>query len=436
MNESNQTLNPNAETAAADVQGNPENETPAFEDARAIAYVNHFDSQAYTDMIAPLRTWAEIRLDQIGHNMEEVRRLCGKTDIIGILKADAYGHGAVACGKALQRADVEFFAVACIDEAIELREASISDPILILGYTPNARFDELIEYDLIQSALSKDFAHALSDYGQAHGTKMRVHVKADTGMNRTGLLYEANARHFNDFVEVFELPGLQIEGIFSHFPVSDDLAFDSREFTRSQMKLFDELIFRLQEKGYDTGARHIQNSYGILNYMDAGYDYCRPGLLYMGITSDDEVPIASQPDFVPILSLKTKVSMVKTIPDQATVSYGRHYTAHGPRQIASLAIGYADGLSRACSNKGLMVSIRGHLVPIVGNICMDQCMVDITGFDDIEAGDTAVLIGQDGDNVLKVDEISRKAGTINNETLSILTRRVKRIYFDEDGNLA
>lgn len=394
----------------------------------SVCMIRPSDPEALKAATAPLRAWAEINLDAIAHNMDEVRRICPNTKVIGIVKADAYGHGSVPCTKALQKAGVSYFAVACLDEAVTLRKAGIEDPILILGYTPPARFDDLIRYDLIQSALSLDYARKLDEYGAAHGVKPRVHVKADTGMNRTGILYEDGAMHYHQFRELFELENLAIEGLFSHFPVSDDLAFEQREFTRHQMELFNDLTARLKNDGFDPGVCHIQNSYGILNYGDCGYDYCRPGLLYMGVTSDDSVPIASQPDFIPILSLKAKVTLVKTIPDGSTVSYGRHYTANGERKIASLSIGYADGLSRACSNKNLMISINGHLVPLVGNICMDQCMADVTGCDGIQEGDTAVIVGVDGDNRLTVDEISRLSGTINNETLSTLMSRISRIY--------
>lgn len=375
-----------------------------------------------------LRAWAEIDLDAIEHNVREIEKLIGDTKIIGIVKANAYGHGAAACARALRDAGVGFFAVACIQEALDLRRQGIDEPILILGYTPPARFGDLVENDLIQTLVGYDYACKLSDYGQAHGIKVKSHLKVDTGMNRTGILYQDKARQYEKIRDVYALEGLDVQGIFSHFPVSDDLGFESRNFTRHQIDLFNEVIDRLKQDGIDPGLRHIQNSYGILNYKDLGMDYCRPGLLYMGVTSDDEIPIATAPDFIPILSLKAKVTLVKTVPDGATVSYGRHYTCQGPRRIASLAIGYADGLSRACSNQNLMVSIRGHLVPIVGNICMDQCMADITGFEDIEEGDTAVLVGKDGGNILTIDAISRLARTINNETLSTLASRVDRVY--------
>lgn len=384
-------------------------------------------SQTSNDMTAKSRAWAEIDYQAIGHNVAEIQKLIGNTKIMGIVKADAYGHGAVACAKALQACGVDFFAVACLEEAKVLRQSGIKEPILILGYTPPASFLELFDFDLTQSVLSKDYAQKLSDFALQNGLTLKGHLKVDTGMNRTGILYQDGAKHYEEALASYQLPALQIEGIFSHFPVSDDLGSESQSFTKHQIELFNELCTRLQNDGVDVGLRHIQNSYGILNYKDLGMDYCRPGLLYMGVTSDDEVPIASHPNFIPILSLKAKVTLVKNIPEGASVSYGRHFVAPSERRIASLSIGYADGLSRACSNKNLMVSIRGHLVPLVGNICMDQCMADITGFNDIQEGDIVTLIGVDEKNCCTVDQISRLAGTINNETLSCLSPRVLRV---------
>lgn len=375
-----------------------------------------------------LRTWAEIDTGAIEHNVREIQKLIGRTKIMGVVKANAYGHGAVQCAKALEKAGIDFFAVACLEEGEQLRQAGIEEPILILGYTAPALFDRLLAGRFTQSLVSLEYARKLSDCAIAHGTKASAHLKIDTGMNRTGILYQDGARQFGKIREAYSLPGLDVSGVFSHFPVSDDLGFDSREFTRHQMDLFNEAIDRLKDEGIDPGVRHIQNSYGILNYRDAGYDYCRPGLLHLGVTSDDSIPIASSPDFIPILTLKTKVSLVKDIPNGATVSYGRHYTAHGTRRIASLAIGYADGLPRAASNKNLMISIRGHLVPIVGNICMDQCMADVTGYPDVAEGDEAVIVGTDGENRCTIDAISRLADTINNESLTRLTSRVHRVY--------
>lgn len=373
-----------------------------------------------------MRTWAEIDYDAIEHNVKEIEKLMGDTKIMGIVKADAYGHGAVECTRALKKAGVDYFAVACLQEAEELRQAGIEDPILILGYTPPADFHALKLLDLEQSILSSDYAHKMNQWALDNGTKLKGHIKVDTGMNRTGFLYQDGAKETEAIEEVFEMPGLQVDGIFSHFPVSDDLQEESEQFTEHQMELFDEIIEHLKQKGYNPGLRHIQNSYGILNYQNRGYDYCRPGLLYMGVTSDDSVPIRSNPDFIPILSLKTRVSMIKTIPAGATVSYGRHFTASEPVKVASLAVGYADGLPRLCSNQDLHVLINGHPVPIIGNICMDQCMADITGLDDIREGDVVTVIGEENGQRMTVDEITRLAKTINNETLTRLTKRVIR----------
>lgn len=373
-----------------------------------------------------LRTWAEVDYDAIEHNVREVEKLMGKTKIMGIVKADAYGHGALACARALKKADVDYFAVACLQEAIELRNGGIEEPILILGYTSPVDFHILHMLDLDQTIVSYDYAKKMNAWAMANETKLKGHVKIDTGMNRTGLLYQDKAKETGHLIEVYQMPGLQIDGIFSHFPVSDDLQADSRDFTEHQMELFDEAISKLEKRGLKSGLRHIQNSYGILNYKDRGYDYCRPGLLYMGVTSDDAVPILSDPDFIPIMNLYTRVSMVKTIPEGATVSYGRHFRADSPRRIASLVIGYADGLPRFCSNQNLEVLIRGHRVPIVGNICMDQCMADVTGYDDIEEGDIVTVIGTDGNETVTVDQISRLARSINNETLTRITARVPR----------
>lgn len=373
------------------------------------------------------RAWAEVDYKAIAHNVEEVRKLMGKTKIMGILKADAYGHGAVQCAKALAEAGVDYFAAACLEEAEELRQAGFEQPILILGYTPPAAFDRLAKGDFVQTLLSLDYAKKLSEYGLAHNRKMRGHVKADTGMNRSGILYQDDCRHFDEIAQIYRLPGVKAEGIFSHFPVSDDLGKESADFTRHQMELFDELTDRLAKEGIDPGLRHIQNSYGILNYEDCGYDYCRPGLLYMGVTSDDSIPIASSPDFIPILSLKAKVTMVKTVPAGASVSYGRTWTAQKPTRVATVSIGYADGLPRACSNQDLQVLVRGVKLPIIGRICMDQCMLNADALPDIAEGDVVTLIGRDGENVCTVDEVSRKAKTINNETLTRFTARVPRV---------
>lgn len=369
------------------------------------------------------RAWCEIDYDAIEHNVKEIQKLVGKTKIMGIVKANAYGHGAVACAKALKKSGIDFFGVSSIDEAIELREAGIQENILILGYTPPVHFPLLLAYDLVQSLISKEYAEKLNAFAQKSGAILRAHAKVDTGMNRTGIVYQPNHKRFDDLKAVYELPYLQVEGIFSHFPVSDDLRDESRRYTQEQIALFDEAIDRLKKMGIDAGIRHIQNSYGILNYQDLGYEYCRPGLLYMGVTSDDAIPIASQPDFIPILSLKANISVVKWLKEGESVSYGRHFRADKPTKVATISIGYADGLPRIVSNQGLEVMIRGQKAKLIGNVCMDQCMADVSEIENVQEGDTAIFVGDS----LSIDRISRMAHTINNESLSALAARLPRL---------
>ncbi len=369
------------------------------------------------------RAWCEIDYDAIAHNVDEVRKLVGNTKIIGIVKANAYGLGAVECSRALQKAGIRFFGVSSVDEAVELRENGIEDDILILGYTPPEHFGKLVRYGLIQSLVSNAYAHKLEEYAAAGNATIRAHVKLDTGMNRTGIIYQPDHKHFDELKDVYHLDHIRVEGIFSHFPVSDDLNEDAVAFTKRQIELFDEAIERLKAENIDPGARHIQNSYGILNYMDLGYDYCRPGLLYMGVTSDDEVEIQSAPDFIPILSIYANVSVVKWLKPGETVSYGRHFKAEKPTKVATVSIGYADGLPRILSNQGLKVRVNGVLCELIGNICMDQCMVDVTDVENVQEGDVVCFIGEG----LTVDRITRAAHTINNETLTSIAARMPRL---------
>jgi alanine racemase len=369
------------------------------------------------------RAWAEVSAKAIRHNLAEVRKLAGKTKVMGIVKANAYGHGDVFCASILATEGVDFFGVSSVDEAIVLREGGIDQDILILGYTPPEHFHYLSQYNLVQSLLSKDYAEKLNAWAKEQNTTVRGHVKADTGMNRTGVQYQDACKKYDDIASLYRLSNVQTEGIFSHFPVSDDLGEEPVAFTRHQIDLFKEILSRLKADQIQPGLTHIQNSYGILNYGDLGFDYCRPGLLYMGVTSNDAIPIASDPEFIPALSLYANVSLVKTIPAGASVSYGRHFIADRPMQVATLSIGYADGLPRSLSNKGHEVCIGGKRVPLIGNICMDQCMADVTGLD-VKEGDVATLVGAG----LTVDEISRHAGTINNETLSMIAGRVPRLH--------
>lgn len=373
------------------------------------------------------RAWIEVDPKAIVHNVEEVKKLVGNTKVMGIVKANAYGHGMELCAQALKEAGVDFFGVACMSEAIALRQSGIQEDILILGYTPMEQISDLVPYNLIQTIVSLDYAKKLDAYAKENDVTIRAHCKVDTGMNRIGIQYQDAYQAMDEILAVYSLEHVKVEGIFSHFPVSDDLGQDAKEFTMHQIELFDQVIQNLKEQGVNPGLTHIQNSYGILNYMDLGYDYCRPGLLYMGVTSDDSIDIVSQPNFIPALSLYANVSEVKWVKDGMTVSYGRHFKADKPVKVASITIGYADGLPRIASNQNLEVLVQGKKCPIIGNICMDQCMVDVTTIENVNEGDVVTIIGATDTERVTVDEISRKASTINNETLSALGARLPRL---------
>ena len=380
-------------------------------------------------LMSKTRAWLEIDLTKIRHNVEEIEKLLPKkTKIMAIVKANSYGHGDVACAKELKNCGVDFFGVSSVDEALRLREHGIEEPILILGYTPPVHFHHIIEQDLIQTFLSLDYAQKANAWSLEQGVKMRGHVKVDTGMSRLGVVTQEHDYHIDEVKAIYQMPALQVEGIFSHFSVSDELDEDNKAYTDKQVELYNRVLQDLKEAGINPGIKHLQNSYGILNYPELEYDYVRPGLLFLGATSDNAVKTISEPDFIPIMQLKANVSLVKTIQPNVSVSYGRHFRSTDVTKVATVSIGYADGYPRSVSNKGAQVLIHGQRATIIGNICMDQMMIDVTGIDDVQEGDVVTLFGTDQGNTLYVDELSRLAKTINNETFCWITSRVPRIY--------
>lgn len=376
------------------------------------------------------RCWAEIDLAAVHHNVGEIQKMIpAATKIMGIVKADAYGHGDIAITKELIRCGVDFFGVASVEEALRLRDAGIQEPILILGYTPPAQFHFLHERNIIQTIVSASYGREMAVYAQAHDVVLHAHIKVDTGMCRLGIQCKATRWDSADVKAMYCMPHVQIDGIFSHFSVSDEYekAADVA-FTQEQIRCFDALLAELKNSGIHPGLTHLQNSYGIINYPDLHYDYVRPGLLHLGVTSNDQLLMRQQPDFHPIMTWKARVAYVKEIAAASSVSYGRHFTAPQPMRIATVTCGYADGYPRIASNQGQEVLIHGRRAKIIGNICMDQMMVDISHIDAVKEGDEVVLFGYDHDVYLPVDELSRVCHSINNETLCRLSHRVVRVY--------
>ena len=369
------------------------------------------------------RTWAEIDLGSILHNYKELRaRLLDGTRFLGVVKADAYGHGAVPVARLLEENGCEYLAVAALSEAVELRENGIKAPILILGRTPHSCTDELIKYGITQSVVCLDDAKAISGIAEAAGKKLKVHLKADSGMGRLGAVCHSGCDASGELLEIMHLPGLDIEGIFTHFAVSE--LDDDGGYTKAQFSAFTELISRLENaSGMTFAIKHCANSGAMVNYREMQLDMVRPGIALYGCYPGDGT---GGLDLRETISLKTRIVQIKDFAPGMSVSYGRTYTAESARKIAVIPVGYADGLHRVSSGK-LEFLLRGKRVKQVGRICMDMCMIDVTDVD-AAVGDVVTLFGHDGDSFISIEEAARAAGTISYEIMCSVSKRVPRIY--------
>ncbi len=366
------------------------------------------------------RTWAEIHLDNIAGNVLAMReKLPAGCRFLGVVKADAYGHGAVPVAKKLESIGCEYLAVACIDEAIELREAGVKAPILILGYTPPVCAGELVRYGITQAVGSLAMARALSE--KAGDKRVRAHIKLETGMGRTGFRV-LNPQELNEAAEALKLPGLDVEGVFTHFAVSDEFG---DPFTQEQFSRFTNAVSALEaSRGRRFDVRHCANSGAVINYPEYSLDMVRPGIATYGLYPAKETGgILLRPG----MSLRSRIVQVTSHEAGDTISYGRKFRADGPMRIAVVPIGYADGLHRTLSGQ-LEVLIRGRRCRQLGRICMDMCMVDVTALGDARPGEVATIFGRDGDMEISVDELAEKAGTISYELLCAVSPRVPRVY--------
>ncbi|MWV46103.1 serine racemase VanT catalytic subunit [Paenibacillus sp. HJL G12] len=370
------------------------------------------------------RAWAEINLDHLRHNAEELQRIApSATRIMAVVKANAYGHGSNEIAEELSRAGIGHFAVAEIGEGISLRKHGIRGEILILGYTSPGLAPELARYQLTQTLVNREYGEAL----EAFGISINIHVKIDTGMNRLGEPYQ----DMKSIRDCYRFPHLRVTGIFSHLSMSDSQGETAREFTQEQMRRFDEVIRKLKAAEINPGRTHIQSSYGILNYPGAGYDLVRPGIALYGLLSHEGDQVQAQADLRPVLTLRAKVTQVKEVEAHHPVGYGLNFVPSHDIRIATVSIGYADGIPRSLSEHGGYVLIRGQRASMIGSICMDQLTVDVTSIDGVRQGDTVTLIGQDGEETLTACQIAERCGTVSNEILSRLGSRVERTFQNE-----
>ena len=374
------------------------------------------------------RTWAEVDFDKLAHNYHALRGLApAGTKYLGLVKADAYGHGAVPVAKKLEELGADYLGVACLDEAIEVREAGVKTPILILGCTSSIYAAELVKYNITQACYDLEYAKELSAGAQKAGGIITLHIQCDTGMTRLGFMCHEDTmeKSASEIIEAVKLPGLKAEGIFTHFSDSDG----SEEYTMLQFGRFQDIIQRVRDLGYEFEIRHCANSAATLLYPATYLDMIRPGIVQFGHFPDAKMDHALC-DLVPVLELKSRVATVRDVPANTPVSYGRTNTLTRPSRLAVIPVGYGDGFCRGFSNK-LTVLINGKKLPIVGRICMDMCMVDVTDAPDVKEGDVAILYGSDGTNDQPVEAGAEIMNTISYELLCVLTKRIPRIYLNK-----
>ncbi len=363
-------------------------------------------------------TLVKIDLDAIRENFEAVRAKAG-VPVMAVIKADAYGHGAIQVARLLKDR-CAFFGVSSVLEAMELRQAGLDTPILILGHTPTKAFPKAIEQGIRPAIFSWEDAQALSQAAEKLGKTARFHFAVDTGMSRIG--FQAEPEEAEVCARIARLPGLEAEGLFSHFATADCADLTRAE---AQRRRFDDFDAMLRQRGVEIPIRHLDNSAGLMNF-DRHYEMVRSGIVTYGMYPSDEV----SPDQLPLrpaLQWFSRVTHVKTLPAGREISYGGTYVTQGDTVVATIPVGYADGYRRSLSGK-FHVLIHGQKAPILGRICMDQMMVDVTGISGVNPGDKVTLIGRDGDEEIAMEQIAAQADSFNYEFVCGISRRVPRIY--------
>lgn len=377
------------------------------------------------------RTWADISLDNLSHNYYALRaKLPSACRFLGVVKADAYGHGAVPISRCLTELGAEYLAVSNIEEAVQLRRGGIRGPILILVYTPPKHAEDLAKMGLRQEIHSLDYACMLNQMLEGTSLRIRVHIKLDTGMSRLGFFAYNCERTVTELQEVAAMKHLLIEGVFTHFPVADSIDGADENFTRTQFERFMQMLSTLKGVGIEPQIRHCCNSGASILYPEYALDMIRSGIATYGVFPSSD--LRGRIDLKPVMQLRSTIFQIRDFEPNITVSYGRTYTTSEPERIAVVGIGYADGLSRSFSNN-ISFLLHGKRVPQIGRICMDMCMVDISRVPDAKVGDTVTIFGTDGDDTIEVDSLSCRLNTIPYEILCGINKRIPRIYLDGEN---
>ena len=365
--------------------------------------------------------WAEVNLDAIAYNIQNIKKLTGSKQIIAVVKADGYGHGAIDIVPVLLENGVTKLAVAVLTEAIELRNSNIKAPIMILGHTGLNYAEDIIKYDIEQTVYDLQYAKELSKIAKSQNKKAKIHIALDTGMGRIGFI--PNEESLREVKEISDLEGISIEGIFTHFATADE---NDKSYTFEQFSKFKQFNKRLEELGVNIALKHCSNSGAIIDLPDTYLDAVRAGIIIYGYYPSGQVNKERLP-LKPALMLKTKVVHIKEIEKDNYISYGRTFKTEKKSTIATLPIGYADGYSRLLSGK-VKVIINGKFANVIGRICMDQCMVDVTDIENVKIGDEVILLGEEGSLTFNANDIADILGTINYEVICMLRQRIPRVY--------
>lgn len=368
-------------------------------------------------------TWVEISLDALRHNLRAFREsLPVEMRILAVVKADAYGHGAVQIARECVREGASYLAVAFMDEALELRRGGIEAPILVLGYTPAEAVPLAVKYRITINVYSLDVLEALARRGPEEPA-VKIHIKVDSGMGRLGLNRTEDAIAFVE--RALSLPGVEVEGLFTHYACADEA---DKSYTREQFGKFEQVVGYFRQKGVVFPYVHAGNTATAIDTPEISYNMVRLGIGMYGMYPSDEVDM-ERVKLRPVMSLKTRIVMLKCMEEGAGVSYGALYHASEGEEIATLAVGYADGFSRMLTGKAHAL-IRGKRVPVVGRICMDQCMISLEGVSGAEIGDEVVMFGEQDGLILPAEELAEKLGTVNYEIVCMISHRVPRVYME------
>lgn len=377
------------------------------------------------------RTWAEISLDNLEHNYKALRaKTPTSCRFLGVVKADAYGHGAVPVSRRLVELGAEYLAVSNIEEAMQLRRAGIRGPILILGYTPVKHADELVRAGLRQEVHSLEYATALNDALRGTNRRLKIHLKLDTGMSRLGFFAYNCEKTLDELVAVSQMEQLVVEGVFTHFPVADTTDWPAKNFTETQFERFTAMLSAMEGVGIKPEICHCSNSGAAIQYPQYAMDMIRPGIATYGVLPSED--LRGTIDLKPVMTLRSTIFQIRDFEPNITVSYGRTYCTEDPSRIAVVGIGYADGLQRSFSGN-ISFLLHGQRVPQIGRICMDMCMIDITRVPDAKVGDEVTIFGRDGDDEIEVSSLSSRLRTIPYEILCDINKRIPRIYLDGEN---